>query len=108
PYLLLQALPLILLPLWQWQISGKRRAFWLMLFASLCYILAKITELQDRALFNALQQIVSGHTLKHLFATLACLFILLSRKYESAQTPVSILDHARHPDMSAGCPAAWL
>ncbi|NHQ87514.1 hypothetical protein HA050_15455 [Iodobacter sp. HSC-16F04] len=88
PYLLLQALPLILLPLWQWQISGRRPAFWLMLFASLCYILAKITELQDQVLFNALHQILSGHTLKHLFASIACLFILQSRKYETAHSPV--------------------
>ncbi|AZN36078.1 hypothetical protein [Iodobacter ciconiae] len=87
PYLLLQALPLILLPLWQWQISRKHRAFWLMLSASLCYILAKIAELQDILWFNALHQIISGHTLKHLIASLACLFILLSRKYETPHSP---------------------
>lgn len=88
PYLLLQALPLILLPLWQWQISGKSRAFWLMLLASLCYILAKISELQDLALFNALHLLISGHTLKHLLASVACLFILLARKHEPASSPV--------------------
>ncbi|WP_156455170.1 hypothetical protein [Janthinobacterium sp. B9-8] len=95
PYLLLQALPLILLPLWQWQIGGKHRAFWLMLLASLCYILAKITELQDQALFHTLHQIISGHTLKHLFASVACLFILLSRKYEIAQTTAHASDSPR-------------
>jgi hypothetical protein len=87
PYLLLQALPLILLPLWQWQISGKCRAFWLMLLASLCYILAKISELQDQVLFNVLHHIISGHTLKHLLASMACLFILLARKHEPASFP---------------------
>jgi hypothetical protein len=84
PYLLLQALPLILLPLWQWQLCGRQRPFGLMLAASLCYILAKMAELQDLMLFNTLQQYLSGHTLKHLLASLACLFILFASPHETA------------------------
>ena len=70
PYLLLQLLPLVLIPLWQWTsgaAKADRMAFGL---AILLYILAKAAELADHALYSALGSI-SGHTLKHLLATAA-------------------------------------
>ncbi|WP_348945442.1 hypothetical protein ABHF33_02265 [Chitinibacter sp. FCG-7] len=69
-YLLLQMLPLILIPLLQWQArisSAQRRAFGA---AIVLYALAKIAELQDHAMFHQLG-LISGHTLKHLLATAA-------------------------------------
>ncbi|WP_273428118.1 hypothetical protein [Chitinibacter tainanensis] len=74
PYLLLQILPLILIPLVQWQAGSparQRRAFAL---AIALYIAAKAAELQDHQLFHQLQWL-SGHTLKHLLASLAALVI---------------------------------
>ena len=75
PYLLLQCLPLVLVPLWQkayYTPVADRKAF---LWAIGCYVLAKATELGDYALFDSLH-VVSGHTLKHLFATLAAAVIV--------------------------------
>lgn len=71
PYLLLQAAPLVLIPLWQ-GIHGApakdRRAFGL---AILLYIAAKLAEIHDHDLLDLLGEMVSGHTIKHLLATLA-------------------------------------
>lgn len=68
PYLLLQGLPLILIPLWQAIYrapSADRRWF---AGALLLYVFAKVAELNDHQVLEALGWI-SGHTLKHLLAT---------------------------------------
>jgi hypothetical protein len=75
PYVLLQALPLVMIPLWQKAYrapAADQKAF---LLAVGCYLLAKAAELGDRVLFDSLHAI-SGHTLKHLFATLAAAVIV--------------------------------
>lgn len=41
----------------------------------LYYILAKICELNDKTIFNLTNKIISGHTLKHLFASFAVQYI---------------------------------
>lgn len=74
PYLLIQAAPLLLIPVLQWQAGAplaQRRAFGV---AIGLYVLAKVCELGDQAIFDALGM-VSGHTLKHILATLAA-FVL--------------------------------
>lgn len=87
PYLLLQAAPLVLIPLWQ-AISGAaakdRRAFGL---AILLYIAAKLTEIHDHALLHLLGDTISGHTIKHLLATLAAGLLVhrLTQRLRSSQ-----------------------
>ncbi|HET9653348.1 MAG TPA: hypothetical protein VFP36_14200 [Usitatibacter sp.] len=74
PYLLVQAAPLVLVPLWQWQAalpSPRRLAFAL---AIGLYVLAKVAEVLDRGIFQA-AGMMSGHTLKHLLAALAAAVI---------------------------------
>ncbi|HEX8612416.1 MAG TPA: hypothetical protein VF800_14110 [Telluria sp.] len=74
PYLLLQLAPLVLIPALQWQSGAalaKRRAFGI---AIGLYVLAKVCELADGAIFAAIHAI-SGHTLKHVFATAAALVL---------------------------------
>lgn len=76
PYLLLQAAPLVLVPLWQWIESAPRadrRAFG---WAIVLYVAAKLAEFADHAVMDALA-IVSGHTLKHLLATAAAAVVTL-------------------------------
>lgn len=88
PYLLLQALPLVLIPLWQaaWRAPAQDRlAFG---FALMLYVLAKVAELQDHNLL-ALFGSVSGHTLKHLLATAAAGVIVL-RLWQRVQAPRSM------------------
>jgi len=75
PYLLLQCLPLVLVPLWQRLYrapAADSRAF---LLAIGFYILAKVVEVGDSVIFAVLH-VVSGHTLKHFFATLAAVAIV--------------------------------
>jgi hypothetical protein len=75
PYLLLQCLPLVLIPLWQraYRVPvADQRAF---LLAIGCYVLAKAAELGDSVLFDSLH-VISGHTLKHLLATLAAAVVV--------------------------------
>ncbi|TCJ18573.1 alkaline phytoceramidase [Parasulfuritortus cantonensis] len=75
PYLLLQALPMFLIPLWQagyGRERGERLRFGL---ALLCYVLAKLAELADHALLD-LTGCLSGHTLKHILATLAAALLV--------------------------------
>ena len=68
PYLLLQGAPMVLIPLWQW--NARSRASERLAFAAaiVLYALAKVFELGDHAVLDALG-FVSGHTLKHLLAT---------------------------------------
>ncbi|RZL01856.1 MAG: alkaline phytoceramidase [Rubrivivax sp.] len=75
PYLLLQLMPLVLIPIVQWQAGvhrAQRRAF---LLAMVGYVMAKACELADHTILDQLL-IVSGHTLKHLLATLAAALVL--------------------------------
>lgn len=75
PYLLIQVAPLVLIPLLQWQTGAppaKRAAF---IAAVVLYVLAKLCELADESLFQAFGA-VSGHTVKHVLATLAA-FVLI-------------------------------
>lgn len=70
PYLLLQVLPLVLIPLLQWQAQRprfERAAFGI---AIGLYVLAKLCEIGDHHVLE-LGGLVSGHTVKHLLATLA-------------------------------------
>lgn len=70
PYLLLQALPLVLIPLWQWIYHAPRERRLAFAVAIALYVLAKLAELADHQIY-ALTGLVSGHTLKHALATLA-------------------------------------
>ena len=78
PYLLFQAAPLVLVPFWQWQANRPRRERILFGMAFACYAIAKMLEVLDRAVFQALT-VVSGHTLKHLFAAFAAALIVEAR-----------------------------
>jgi hypothetical protein len=77
PYLLLQILPLVLIPVWQ-ALARSPRAERLWFAAGLgCYILAKFAELQDHEIARATAWL-TGHTLKHLLATLAAALIVMA------------------------------
>ncbi len=82
PYLLLQGLPLVLIPLWQ-AIHRAPRADRIAFAAAMgLYVLAKIAEIFDHEIANILG-VVSGHTLKHLIATAATATVVwgLTRRF---------------------------
>jgi hypothetical protein len=75
PYIVIQALPMLLVPLLTLLYPGGqiRGATWWSVLA--LYALAKLCEGLDHQIFE-FTQIVSGHTLKHLFAAAAA-FVLI-------------------------------
>jgi hypothetical protein len=85
PYLLLHALPIILIPLWQWLYNIPRAERWAFAGALLLYVIAKFAELYDHEL-AAILGVVTGHTLKHLLATAAAAGIVgsLIRRVKNA------------------------
>lgn len=66
----LQVLPLILIPLWRSIYSAPRIERIAFAAAMGLYVPAKVAEVLDHQIANALG-FVSGHTLKHLIATTA-------------------------------------
>jgi len=70
PYLLLQALALILIPLWQAIYRAPRTDRIAFAAAMGLYVLTKVAEVLDHEIATALG-FVTGHTLKHLIATAA-------------------------------------
>ncbi|MCS3449093.1 MULTISPECIES: hypothetical protein [Bradyrhizobium] len=82
PYLLLQVLPLILIPLWQSIYRAPRADRIAFAAAMALYVLAKIAEVLDHEIADTLG-FVSGHTLKHLLATAATAAIVwgLTRRF---------------------------
>ena len=82
PYLLLQALALILIPLWQAIHRAPRTDRIAFAGAMGLYILAKVAELLDHEIATALG-FVTGHTLKHLIATAATAAVVwgLTRRF---------------------------
>jgi hypothetical protein len=82
PYLLLQGLALILVPLWQAIYRRPRTDRIAFSTAMALYILAKLAEVLDHEIATALG-FVTGHTLKHLIATAATAAIVwgLTRRF---------------------------
>lgn len=77
PYLLIQGAPLILVPIWQWIARSPRADRIAFGIAILLYALAKVFELNDHVVFDALG-FLSGHTIKHLLAVAAAAVLVAS------------------------------
>jgi hypothetical protein len=73
---LLQGLPLVLIPLWQWSTPTPRADRLWFVAALALYLAAKAAELGDRSLFAG-TGVLSGHTLKHVLAALAAAAIVV-------------------------------
>jgi hypothetical protein len=86
PYLLLQGLPLVLIPLWQAIYRAPRADRLAFAAAMVLYVLAKLAEVLDHEIANALG-FVSGHTLKHLIATTATAAVVwgLTRRFSARE-----------------------
>jgi hypothetical protein len=100
PYLLLQGLPILLIPLWQWIYRMPAADRWAFGGALALYVVAKFAELYDHQIAAALGA-VTGHTLKHLLATGAAALIV-GRLVQRVNEPRS----ARHAVHRAITPAA--
>jgi hypothetical protein len=81
PYLLLQGLVVVLVPLWQAEARAPTADRLWFGAALALYLLARVAELNDQE-WLAMTGSVSGHTLKHVLATAAAavLVIRLTRR----------------------------
>lgn len=88
PYLAMQILPLLLVPIWQSAYGVRKSERCHFNAALIVYATAKLAEICDHELGTIFG--VTGHTLKHLLATLAAALIVagLSRRVRSV-TPVA-------------------
>ena len=75
PYLLLQTLPIVLIPLSQRIYDRPRAERWAFGGALVLYVIAKFAELNDHEIAAVLGSI-TGHTLKHLLANAATALIV--------------------------------
>ncbi len=90
PYLLIQGLSLVLIPLWQWIWKAGRADRLAFGVAMLLYVMAKITEMLDGQILQQLH-VMSGHSLKHLLAALAAgLIVWRWRAHKAAQTIAAV------------------
>ena len=83
PYVWVQFVPLVTLPVILSLSRGTYNRSWLLLVALVWYALAKVAETFDEQIFVLLQGTVSGHTLKHLAAaagSYAVLYMLKTRR----------------------------
>lgn len=85
PYLLLQIMPLVLIPLWQWLHQAPRKDRQAFGAACALYVLAKAAEAADQHLFVSLAGL-SGHSIKHLLATAGAALIVYRLTQRVAQT----------------------
>ena len=82
PYVLVQFLPLLLIPAAWSAFGGARQDGGYLLMALAFYVLAKLAEYFDRGVFELTGELVSGHSLKHLLAALAlfAVYMMLRRR----------------------------
>jgi hypothetical protein len=74
------SMALLLIIIFIYKPSHLQRKY--IVYAYLFYALSKLTEYFDKQIFDLFGQLISGHTIKHLFAALAtfCFYILLKRR----------------------------
>lgn len=99
PYLLLQGLPVVLIPIWQWIRPAPRADRLAFGAAILLYVAAKIAELNDHRILAACGWI-SGHTVKHLLATAAAT-VIVARLVRRTRRAVRNEYHVPSPSTSA-------
>jgi hypothetical protein len=69
-YFWMQFAPLILIPMMMALFRSKHTHSWLLLATLGFYVLAKYSDEYDKVIFRLLQDVFSGHSLKHLLAAL--------------------------------------
>ena len=78
PYVVVQFLPLLLLPLILWLYQKKSIQPRPIFIALGFYILAKVAEMNDGFFYELTGHIISGHSIKHLLAAVAAYYILMA------------------------------
>ncbi len=82
-YGFMQFAPLAAIPLILYLYKGQYTHRIYLMYGLLCYILAKVFEMADKLVFDLTGQLLSGHTIKHLFAAAAtyCVYLMLKKRH---------------------------
>ena len=99
-YIWVQAIPLLTIPVVMVLFRSRYTHQWLLGAALVWYVLAKLTEILDRQVFELTGQFFSGHSLKHLLAALGCFSILAMLR---VRKPVGDGPDARPASTSTDC-----
>lgn len=83
-YIWVQLIPLLTVPVVMALFRPRYSHQWMLLLALGSYFLAKVTETYDREIFNFTQQLIGGHSIKHLLAAAGCFSVLLMLKKRRA------------------------
>jgi hypothetical protein len=81
-----QFFPCLVLPLMFWLFAPKYSGTWYWFTAAGWYLLAKVLEYADAAIYSAGHHIMAGHAIKHVAAAGACYAIL--RAFQTRQALV--------------------
>jgi hypothetical protein len=84
-YVLVQLVPILLIPLLLWLYPPRYSKGWHILLVIGLYLLALLFDYTDRRVFALTGGFVSGHTLKHVVAALAALWVV---RYLRQRQPV--------------------
>jgi hypothetical protein len=76
-YLWVQLIPLLCIPVLMLIFHSRYTHQWMLLIALGWYVLAKLAEIYDLAMFTVTQGLISGHTIKHMLAAAGCYSILV-------------------------------
>jgi len=79
-YLLIQFIPILLIPIILLLFKSSYTHARYIIYSVIIYLLAKLFELYDREIFSLLEEQFSGHSLKHIFASLGVLILYLMLK----------------------------
>jgi hypothetical protein len=83
-YALVQFYPMLCIPLILFLYPASKTVRLKIVSVIVVYAIAKVAENQDETIFN-IGHVMSGHSLKHLFASISVLLILLTLKDETDQ-----------------------
>jgi len=82
-YIWVQMIPLLTIPVAILLFKGKYTFQKFLVYALVFYLLAKVTEIYDKEIFSFTYQQLSGHSLKHILASIGPLYLYFMIKKRS-------------------------
>ncbi|NQY06224.1 MAG: ceramidase domain-containing protein [Flavobacteriaceae bacterium] len=77
PYALVQFLPMVLIPLILLLFKKTNQQLKYLFLVFIFYGIAKVCETYDKHIFDLLNELLSGHSIKHFMATIATYFLIV-------------------------------
>lgn len=88
-YIWIQLIPLLTIPVVMIVFKAKYTHQKYLIFALIFYLLAKITEIYDKEIFSVTYEQLSGHSLKHILASIGPLYIYIMLKKRDVRNIVA-------------------